>query len=275
METPKAKPRPKKAAGTAEGKAAPGKHKTTPKQPVDAKGKGTAARTAPDWEQVEIAYRAGVKTLRQIASENGISHTLVARHAKRFGWVRDLSEKIQAKADELVSKSAVSSVVTTETRIAEKQVIEANATAIADIRLAHRKDIHRARRLTNALLDELEQHTDAETLALLKELGEYMHKPDPKTGRDRLNEIYQAVISLPERSKTMKTLAESLQKLVDMERQAFGMDKGPANPEGDPLTNLLTRLATGNGNGFSPVPVDPERKQTGLPMSSTEPEDDD
>ena len=91
------------------------------------------------------------------------------------------------------------------------------------MRLAHRRDIHRARRITNALLDELEQQADADTVALLEQLGENMRNPD-ENGIDRLNDLYHKVISLPERSKTMKTLSESLRMLVDMERTAFGMD---------------------------------------------------
>ena len=196
--------------------------------------KGSAGSVAPDWERIELDYRAGIKTLRQIAEENGISHTLVARRAKKDGWSRDLSGKINAKADELVSKAAVSKTVTMETRLAENQIVDANAQAVATVRLAHRGDIHRARRLTNSLLDELEKSTDPATLTLLNELGEIMAAPDEKTGRDRLNEIYQAVISLPERSKTMKVLSESLQKLVDMERQAFSMDSKDTPKPGTP-----------------------------------------
>ena len=177
-----------------------------------------------DWERIELDYRAGIKTLRQIADEHGITHGAVNKRAKRDGWERDLSEKIHAKADALVSKAAVSSEVSTDTRLREQAVVDANANAVADVRLAHRRDIRRARKLTNALLDELEQQTDPETLALLSQLGEMLCNPDEKTGRDKLNELYNAVISLPERSKTMKVLAESLQKMVDMERQAFGMD---------------------------------------------------
>jgi hypothetical protein len=202
---------------------------TTPKQdsskaPSAGGAAPGASRTAPDWERIELDYRAGIKTLRQIGEEHGITHGAINKRAKRDGWERDLSQKIQAKADALVSKAAVSSEVSKESKITEKQVVDANAQTVADIRLAHRRDIHRARRLTNALLLELEQQTDPVTLELLGDLGELLEKPDEKTGRDKLNELYQAVISLPERSKTMKVLAESLQKLVDMERTAFGMD---------------------------------------------------
>lgn len=157
------------------------------------------------------------------------------KRAKTYGWERDLSAKIQAKADALVSKALVSSEVSKEAKAAEKQIVDVNAQAVADIRLAHRKDIHRARSLTANLFDELEQQTNPETLESLKQLGEIMANPDEKTGRDRLNDLYHEVISLPERAKTLKILTESLQKTVDMERQAFGMDaKNAENNPGAP-----------------------------------------
>lgn len=199
--------------------------------------------TAVDWERIELDYRAAIKTLRQIADEHGITHGAINKRAKRDGWTRDLSAKIHAKAEALVSKAAVSIEVSKESKIAERQVVDANAQAVADIRLGHRRDIRRARTLTNALLDELEKQTDPDTLAMLSELGELLHNPDEKTGRDRINELYHAVISLPERSKTMKTLAESLQKLVDMERTAFGMDGKPTAEEGAAKTITDTERA--------------------------------
>ena len=213
------------------GKSEPQKKAVT-KKPAAAKAAAGATspahRAAPsvpaDWERIELDYRAGIKTLRQIADENGITHGAINKRAKRDGWERDLGVKIQAKADALVSKAAVSSEVSTDTKVRERAVIDANAQAVADVRLAHRRDIQRARRVTNTLLDELEKQTDPDTLVLLGELGEMLRQPDDN-GQDRLNDLYHKVISLSERSKTMKTLAESLQKLVDMERTAFGMDK--------------------------------------------------
>lgn len=191
----------------------------------------TPKPSAPDWEAIEADYRAGIKTLRQIADENGITHGAINKRAKRDGWERDLSKKIQSKADALVSKALVSTPVSKESLVSERQIVEVNAQAVADIRLAHRHDIHRARRLTNALLSELEGQTDPETLAALQELGELMRREDER-GQDKLNDLYHKVISLSERSKTMKTLAESQQKLIDMERTAFGMDKMPDGDSG-------------------------------------------
>ena len=229
------------------------------------------AKNAPDWERIELDYRAGIKSLREIADGSGVSHVTISKRARKAGWTRDLSQKIQAKAEELVNKATVNSGVNTVNAFSERATIDGNAQAVADVKLAHRRDIHRARRLTNALLDELEQQTDPETLVLLKELGEVMRAPDDK-GMDKLNDLYHKVIELGERSKTMKVLAESLQKLVDMERQAFGMDK-EAEKKSDALESLLGRIASGNGNGFAPVDDDPERQpSSSIPVSSLDDE---
>ncbi|MEJ5151230.1 helix-turn-helix domain-containing protein [Comamonas sp. MYb396] len=182
-----------------------------------------ATQEKPDWERIELDYRAGIKSLREIADGSGVSHVTISKHAKRNGWVRDLSAKIQAKADDLVNRASVNKPVNSASAVSEREMVDGVAKERASVQLAHRKDIGRARKLTNALLDELEGQTDPATLELLDQLGELLYKPDDK-GRDKLNDLYQAVISLPERSKTMKVLAESLAKLVDLERTAFGMD---------------------------------------------------
>ena len=242
---------PKKAPSTAKTK--------TPAAPKKPAGAAVPVKAQPDWERIELDYRAGIKTLRQIADEHGITHGAINKRARRNGWERDLSGKINAKADALVSKALVSTPVSTESQIAERQVIEAAATAVADIRLAHRHDIRRARTLTNALLNELEQQTDPNTLTMLQELGELLRREDDNA-QDRRNDIYMKVISLSERSKTMKTLADSLRLVVDMERTAFGMDKDQV-PAADPLTALLKTITAGTNSTFKPVPHDPEHDE--------------
>lgn len=237
-----------------------GEQPDTPKRKPAAKPASKAAnRVTADWERIELDYRAGVKTLRQIADKHGITHGAINKRAKRDGWERDLATKIQAKADALVSKAAVSKPVSTETRIAERDVIEANATAIADVRLAHRRDIQRTRGITMRLLEELEYQTGAENVFLLEQLGELLRDPDDR-GQDKLNDLYQKIISLPGRAKTMKDLGESLRVLVALERQAFGLDDKDNSPT-DALTSLLHGIATANGNAFAPVAQDPEHEE--------------
>ena len=79
-------------------------------------------RPAIDWEAVEREYRAGVKTLRQIADEFGVSNPAIVKRAKRDGWARNLAAKIQAKAESLVSKQEVSNEVSKDDAISERQV---------------------------------------------------------------------------------------------------------------------------------------------------------
>lgn len=192
-----------------------------------------------DWERIEQLFRAGVLSLREIAAAcPGSNHVAIARRAKKEGWVQDLSAKIKAKANDLVTRQAVTADVTAERAVSDKAVIEINAQAIASIRMAHRGDIARGRRLTNKLLDELEGLTD--NRELFDQLGELMRDPDDN-GFDKRNDLYGKVISLPGRSKTMKEMADTLKTLVSLERQAFNLDEA----EGD--------KPPGSDTGRSPV----------------------
>jgi hypothetical protein len=85
------------------------------------------------------------------------------------------------------------------------------------------------------MFDELEFQTG--NAELLKGLGELMFQPD-ENGIDKLNQMYQKVISLGSRTTTVKALAESLRGLIGLEREAFGLDEAQASTV-DPLIALL------------------------------------
>jgi len=194
----------------------------------------------PDWEAIESAYRAGVMSLREIASQHGITHGAINKKAKKEGWERNLKEKINQKAEALVSKREVSTKVSTEKAISERILIEANAEVIANVRMEHRGDIRRARELTNNLFDELS--AECADVPALRKLGELMFSPDDN-GRDKLNEIYHSIISLPERVKSAKALSETLKNLVGLERQAYGLDDVQPNKTASQLSELMDDLS--------------------------------
>lgn len=189
-----------------------------------------------DWEAIERDYRAGILSVREIASANGCTHGAINKRAKRDGWDRDLKAKIKAKADALVSKREVSTAVSTLAANTEREIIEGNAEAIVNIRMAHRADIRRSRGLTNKLLEELEQLTDHRDLA--ESLGEMMRSPDA-FGKDRLNDLYHKIIALPNRTKIMRELAETLKTLITLERQAYNLDE---QEHDEPYEDRLRRL---------------------------------
>lgn len=207
-----------------------------------------------DWEKIELDYRAGVKSLREIAAEHEISDGAIRKRAKRDDWSRDLSAKIKAKADDLVRKELVRSEVRTETAISEKETIDANAHQQAAVRLSQRKDIQRSRSIAMQLFDELEHQVGVANVELLEDLGELMRSEDDK-GQDKLNDIYHKIISLPGRVKSMKDLSDTLRTLIALERQAFGLDDKDNNTV-DPLQALLNRISQGNSSAFTPVAED-------------------
>lgn len=171
-----------------------------------------------DWERIEYLYRAGVLSVREISVTCGPSHTAINKRAKAHGWERDLKAKIQAKADALVSKAEVSKQVSKEQMETERVIVDANAQVIADIRISHRTDIGRSRRIANKLLDELESITDEN--GTLRELIDQMKDNE---GPSALLEAAQKMAGLPGRSKIIKELSETLKNLITLERQAYGL----------------------------------------------------
>jgi hypothetical protein len=197
----------------------------------------------PDWERIEQLFRAGLLSVREIAAACGVSHTAINKRSKAEGWDRDLNAKIKAKADSLVSKREVSTKVSTETLATERGIVEANAEVIADIRLAHRGDISRSRRLTNKLLDELEALTDEQ--GTIKQLIAQLKDGDHEDGEAMSDMLALAnkMGALPTRTKTMKELAETLKTLVVLERQAYGLDEKEKSADADDLSSLMDELS--------------------------------
>lgn len=193
-----------------------------------------------DWERIEQLYRAGVLSVREIATTCTVSHVAIHKRAKRDGWTRDLAGKIKAKADSLVNSQVVNSEVNKERALTERGIVDANAQVIADIRMAHRTDIGRSRRLANLLMDELEGLTEEQ--GTLKELISQL-----KDGEDvdtAMLELASKMASLPSRTKTMKELAETLKTLIALERQAYD----PGNDSGGPAEAPVFNVTFGAGN---------------------------
>lgn len=194
-----------------------------------------------DYARIEPGWRAGILSPRQLAAqyteETGqkVSHAAIIKHFVSEGVPRDLKAKIQAKAESLVTAAQaklVTQEVTQETRNRDKSIVDANAQAMATVLLAQREDIQRGKSVVMRLLEELEHQTGVESAALLAELGDLLRAEDDK-GQDKLNDLYRRIISLPDRARTMKSLADSLRVMIDLQRQALGMDaKGSASDGG-------------------------------------------
>lgn len=198
-------------------------------------------RPAVDWEAVEREYRAGVRSVRDIAAEFGCSHTAIQKKADAEGWTRDLSAKIKAAADAKVAKAEVAKEVAVETKIAERQLVEVNAAMLAEKVLNQREDIKRSRAVVNrlwAMVDEELHHPDE-----LRQLGDMLRAPD-EFGNDKLNDMYFAAISLPQQVKNVKLLADALKTLIELERKVLRIDVMPDPEDGQMVTVGAGRRVT-------------------------------
>lgn len=189
----------------------------------------TPAKT-PDWNVIEAEYRAGIKPLRLIGEEQGISHAAINKRAKRDEWTRDLGARIQAKAEAMVSKAAVTKEVAAAKKVTEQAIVEAAATVQYTIRMEHRTDIKRSRTLFQNLLGELEVASSAEGQDLIDQLIESLNGPEEGETEDaarrrlaRNRKLLADIQAMPTRIDSGKRLVEMLEKLVRLEREAFGI----------------------------------------------------
>lgn len=203
----------------------------------------------PDWERIEQLYRAGVLSLREIAIAcPGSNHMAIARRAKKLGWTQDLAAKIKAKAEDLVTRQLVTESVTADRSVTDRSVIDANAQAIVNVRLGHRTDISRSRRIANKLLDELESLTDEH--GTIKELIQHLKEGDYEDGdamADMLS-LTGKIAALPSRSKTLKELSETLKTLILLERQAYNLDTLPDGGDSADASLTIQFVKPSNGN---------------------------
>lgn len=164
---------------------------------------------SPDWIQIEVDYRAGIKTLRQIADEHGITHGAINKRSKRDTWTRDIAAKIQAKAEDKVSRAAVSIGVSKKLADTEQVVIEANAELQYRIRMGHRQGLARLRDVKDQLLDHVE--TVVRNLPELGQIVEMLRKEDEK-GIDKANDALR-------RAMDRSTVIEDLKKLAEIDER--------------------------------------------------------
>ncbi len=195
-------------------------------------------RSQSDWERIEVQYRAGVMSLREIAGKHGITEGAIRKKAKAEGWDRDLEAKVKAKAEALVRKELVRESVRAESLPrTEAEEVSISAEVLARVQISHRKDIGASRSLVMGLLGELRHQS--ENQELYEQLAELVVPAEEDEGSeasqrraDKLREAFHRAMGLSSRSSTMKSLADSLKVLVAMEREAFGIGQEKGGPDG-------------------------------------------
>jgi len=210
-----------------------------------------------DWERIEAQYSAGSMSLREIAAEHGITEGAIRKRAKgsaiRPAWTRDLTAKVKSRADDLVRKALVKAERPQPPDKArgpitptEAQVVEVEAEVQSRIRLEHRTDIQRSKRIVNNLMAHLEG------LGL---------PPLPAADSDESEKQALRALGLgvlKDQAGVLDKLVTTQKSLVSMEREAFGIAQMVENPDEpndiDPMDGarrllfVLNRAAALNGS---------------------------
>ena len=183
----------------------------------------TPSRKLVDWEAVEREYRVGLLSLSEIGGLHGVAKSRISVVARRDGWQRDLSKRIQLKADALVNAAAVNAGVNARRRVEDGQTVAAVATLRATVLLREREYVDGMLRLQKKLVAELVALTDnAPSLAAL---GEALREQSVR-GQDKRHDLYMHVIGLPQRIKATKDLADMQKTTIDLEGRLFGISGG-------------------------------------------------
>ncbi|WP_051261526.1 hypothetical protein [Desulfovibrio inopinatus] len=164
-------------------------------------------RKAPDWERIEREYRAGLLSVREIASQHGTTHASINRHAKKYGWTRDVSESIRRAAK---TKSSMRSTERSTWNAAhEREIIEEVSDFAASVIKRH-------------------QHVAADLQDLVSQFAQ-----EVKVSNDRLSV----------KTKNLNNLVQSLDRLVKIERQALNLDDTSTSEKQAELEKFIDDIA--------------------------------
>lgn len=200
-----------------------------------------SAKKPTDWEAVEIHFRAGIKTLRQLGDEYGVSHVAIQKKAKALGWTRDLTEKIQQKAKEIVARRTVESVrkpvvtsgvtkepVTKKQQLTDAQTVTEYGAVLANVEMTQREDVSLSADVARSQLIELQLLGDPRFRQALEALADAMDEsgPDEKGNWkvDKDAELFRYIISLPGRTKMLKEITGSQGIAIPLQRKVNRMD---------------------------------------------------
>jgi len=190
-----------------------------------------AERKVADLEKLELDYRTGLRTFREMARTHGISGPRIKQIADREGWTRDLGAKIrQTAAAKLALPPPSEAKLETE-----QAIVQAGADNIVAMVLSHRRDAQRARALAVAMMEEVEVMTRAPLV--LRDLQDTLRKcrageEIPADVMARADQLLGQALTVDSRAGTLKTLSETLIKVVAIERDTFHIDGGGDKPAG-------------------------------------------
>ena len=176
-----------------------------------------------DWAAVERDYRTGQYSNRELSRLHGPSEAAIRAKAKAQAWQKDLSEKIRQRVKEKTSRAVAREVVQAET---DEEIIERAAEAGADIVHGHQKMLRRAKGLTETLMEQLEEQLERGSMRVMNKAGD----------------VVEVDIPLDYAGKTLSNATVAMERVVKLQRQAYGLDVDAGAGTGKSLDELLAEV---------------------------------
>lgn len=179
-----------------------------------------------NWDAVEPLFRKGVLSNYEIAAQyaadhvnsqtwaNTVSESAIRNRAKTKGWEKNLSGKVKDRVKEKILRSKLRAAQKGKSAaLSDDQIIEAAAEAGSEIIFRHQQEIITLKELEDKFLIEL--GSDPTKLHFASYQGEIS------------SEVVSLTVS--EKAKTLKDLAEVRAKRISLERQAHNLGDDPGS----------------------------------------------
>lgn len=213
--------------------------------PSPKKGKGRSApepkgedaprqdRKVADWEAIEAQYRAGILSLRAIATQFDLTEGAIRKRAKAERWERALAGKVREAAREKLVRID-GTQAGTHCVPSDKEVTEQAAEVIVAVARDHRATIRTGRVLVLQLLNELVEVNDNR-----EEIEKAIEVETESDKDNKRRERMLRAIALPNRAGVMLNLSAALKNVIALERAAFSMDDNRGDSDSDDPTVIV------------------------------------
>jgi hypothetical protein len=162
-----------------------------------------------NWPQIELDYRAGVMSINAICSIHSVSRQSLMGHVANNGWTRDLLAQVHAEVNERL-------YLNRQKEQCENDHVAAAAEVMVGAIRKQRADIENMRGAFNTILARVQEILDCEVTE------------DGLINKNKVMIRAIEVALLFGKSQgavgAMDTLASAYQRIMTMERQAYGLD---------------------------------------------------
>lgn len=180
-----------------------------------------------DWELIEREYRTGRFSLAQLEARHGVNRSNISRRAKKYGWQKDLTERVRERTQEKITRATLSPEAQAAYDQDDEQVVEQAASENAAVVRGHRKTLERWRGITERFAVLLESQLAEGKIAV--EL--------PTGGTAEIDVPLEYV------GKCMGHGTQALDRVIKLERQNYGLDANDKDEGVKTFEELMAEVA--------------------------------